>query len=53
LAHELIASLDAFPAAEVEELWRAEAERRQKEIQSGKVTPIPGDEVLRELDALG
>lgn len=34
---------------EIERLWIAEAERRADEIESGKVKPIPGEQVLREI----
>ena len=33
--------------AENERLWLAEAERRQREIQSGQVKALPGEEALR------
>jgi len=35
--------------AEIDELWAAEAERRVAEIENGKVKPIPGEQVFREL----
>jgi hypothetical protein len=34
LAHALLASFDAFPAAGVDEQWLEEAERRFKELDS-------------------
>ncbi len=34
---------------EIDELWAAEAERRVKEIQTGQVKTIPGDEVFSEI----
>ncbi|MDO8879431.1 MAG: addiction module protein [Coriobacteriia bacterium] len=46
LARELLESLDDLPEPEVERLWLEEAERRRVEVQSGKVTPIPMDEVF-------
>ncbi len=35
--------------AENERLWLAEAERRQREIQSGQVEPLQGEEVLQRV----
>lgn len=43
LAEALLASLDE-PDAELDIAWGEEAERRSKEIHSGKVTPIPAAE---------
>ncbi len=34
---------------DIDELWAAEAERRVKEIESGTVKPVPGDEVFRKI----
>jgi putative addiction module component (TIGR02574 family) len=34
---------------QIDELWAAEAERRVAEVESGKVKPIPGEQVFREL----
>jgi len=48
LVDELLKSLNPSEA-EIDELWAAEAERRVSEIESGKVTPIPGEQVFREL----
>ena len=48
LVDELLKSLN--PArGEIDELWAAEAERRVAEIEGGKVKPIPGEQVFREL----
>jgi putative addiction module component (TIGR02574 family) len=33
----------------IDQLWAAEAERRVKEIESGEVKPVPGDEVFRKI----
>jgi putative addiction module component (TIGR02574 family) len=49
LVERLIASLDADP--DVEEAWAAEVERRNAEIESGKVSLIAGSEALAELKA--
>jgi putative addiction module component (TIGR02574 family) len=34
---------------EIDELWAIEAERRVEEIKTGKVEPIPGEEVFKEI----
>jgi putative addiction module component (TIGR02574 family) len=34
---------------EIDALWTKEAERRVKEIKTGKVKTIPGDKVFREI----
>jgi putative addiction module component (TIGR02574 family) len=47
LIDRLIASLDLDPA--VEEAWAAEVERRNAEIESGKVALISGPEALAKL----
>jgi putative addiction module component (TIGR02574 family) len=49
LVERLITSLDADP--EVEEAWAAEIERRQAQIESGAVSPLPGPETLAKLKA--
>ena len=48
LVDELLKSLNPSQA-EIDELWAAEAERRVGEIESGKVKPIPGEQVFQEL----
>jgi putative addiction module component (TIGR02574 family) len=48
LVDELLKSLNPSQA-EIDELWAAEAERRIGEIESGKVKPIPGEQVFKEL----
>jgi putative addiction module component (TIGR02574 family) len=45
LAHRLLDSLDELSEAVVEQLWRAEAARRDAEIDAGAPT-YPVDEVL-------
>ena len=45
LAHRLLDSLDELSEAEVEQLWLAEAVRRNAEIEAGAPT-YPADEVL-------
>lgn len=49
LLDRLIASLDADP--EVQKAWVIEAERRDAEIEEGKVTLVPGEEILARLRA--
>lgn len=51
LARELLGSLDELTEAEIERLWLEEAVRRDEEMASGKVQPIPMDEVFAELRA--
>lgn len=51
LTHALVQSLATLPEAEVSELWLAEAERRDAEMESGQVQGIPGEEVFRRLYA--
>lgn len=51
LARELLVSLDELPEDEVERLWLEEAVRRDEEMASGAVKPIPMDEVFAELRA--
>jgi putative addiction module component (TIGR02574 family) len=50
LAEILLASLDAEvvagPSAEVEALWRAEAERRLDELRRGVVAGVPAETVF-------
>lgn len=36
--------------AEIDELWRIEAERRVEEVRSGKVQTIPGEKVFEEIE---
>lgn len=51
LARELLVSLDDLSEEEVERLWLEEAVRRDHEMASGAVKPIPMDEVFAELRA--
>lgn len=45
--------LDYQVLGRIEQLWIAEAKRRQDEVRSGKVKTIPGPETLRRVrDAL-
>ena len=49
LIERLIASLDVNP--EVEEAWAAEVERRNGEVESGKVSLVSGPEPIAKLKA--
>ena len=51
LAQRLISSLDPEVDADVDKLWREEAERRLRELQSGKVAAIPAEKVVRKARA--
>lgn len=49
LTHTLVQSLDGLSEAELSELWLAETERRDAEMESGQIVGIPGEEVFRRL----
>lgn len=49
LTHALVESLTALSEAQIAELWIEEAERRDAEMDSGRVVGIPGEEVFRRL----
>jgi putative addiction module component (TIGR02574 family) len=51
LAEHLLESLDAEDQKRIDALWAEEAERRDKEIENGTVTPILGEEVMNRLRA--
>lgn len=46
LAHRLVESLSGLSRGELNALWLDEAQRRDAEMESGKVEGIPGDEVF-------
>ncbi len=48
LARALLASLEDLSAAEIERLWVDEAVRRDEEIDAGKVSLRPQNEVLKD-----
>ena len=50
LTRALLESLEDFSEAQNENLWSAEAERRQQEIREGRIKLVPGDEVKTLLD---
>ena len=49
LAEQLLASLDD---TDLEQEWAAEARRRRDEVRSGRVKPIPAEELYRRIDRL-
>ena len=49
LAEHLMWSLDRVDQEEIDAAWLKEIERRDKEIEDGIVTPIPGEEVMARL----
>lgn len=51
LADHLLQSLDAENQKRIDAIWGEEAERRMQEIRDGKVQPIDGELVMRELRA--
>ena len=51
LTHFLVQSLASLPEADFAELWLAEAECRDAEMETGQVVGIPGEEVFRRIRA--
>ena len=49
LAERLVGSLDFSESDEIRKRWIEEAIRRRDEVRSGRVKPIPGEEVLAEV----
>jgi putative addiction module component (TIGR02574 family) len=49
LAEQLVESLAAGESDELPKAWAGEAIRRRDEGRSGKVTSVPGDQVLAEV----
>jgi putative addiction module component (TIGR02574 family) len=49
LAEKIVESLDFAQPDESQQVWAAEAIRRRDEVRSGRVKPIPGDEVPAEV----
>lgn len=49
LAERIVKSLDLTETDEIQRAWAAEAIRRRDEVRSGRVKPIPGEEVLAEV----
>jgi putative addiction module component (TIGR02574 family) len=48
LAEKLVESLDEAELDQIQKRWVAEALRRRDEVRSGRVKPIPGEQVLDE-----
>jgi putative addiction module component (TIGR02574 family) len=51
LADHLLQSLDEENQKRIDAIWGEEAERRMQEIRDGKVQPIDGKLVMKELRA--
>lgn len=51
LLRSLIAELDGPADADVEHAWLLEAQRRHREIVEGRVQPVPGEQVFKNLHA--
>jgi putative addiction module component (TIGR02574 family) len=51
LAHTLAVSLASLSRPQFEELWLAEAARRDAEMESGEVKGIPGEEVFTRIES--
>jgi putative addiction module component (TIGR02574 family) len=51
LAEHLMESLDAEDQENIDALWAVEAARRDRELEDGTVTAIPGEEVLKRLQS--
>jgi putative addiction module component (TIGR02574 family) len=49
LAEHLLDSLNGEDQKRIDALWADEIERRIREVDEGKVIPIPGDEVMERL----
>ena len=47
LAQQLSNSLDEHVDEDIDQAWLEELQRRKDEITSGNVTPVPGEEVLK------
>jgi putative addiction module component (TIGR02574 family) len=50
LAHSLVDSLQALSREQLETLWLDEAERRDQEMESGKVKGIAGEKVFSRIE---
>lgn len=49
LADHLLESLDGKHQKRMDAIWAEEAEKRMQEIRDGKVQPVDGERVMREL----
>ena len=52
LAKKLLLSLDSPSEAEIREDWLMEAYNRARDLDEGKVQPVPAEEVRRKAKAL-
>ncbi|HXD32062.1 MAG TPA: addiction module protein [Pyrinomonadaceae bacterium] len=52
LADKLVESLELEEPDEIQRLWSKEAIRRRDDIRSGRVSAVPGQEVLDEVRRL-
>ena len=51
LAHSLVESLGDLTREKLKALWLDEAERRDDEMETGKVKGIPGEEVFSRIQS--
>jgi putative addiction module component (TIGR02574 family) len=49
LAEHLLDGLNGEDQDRIDALWADEIERRIREVDEGKVTPVPGDQVMDRL----
>jgi putative addiction module component (TIGR02574 family) len=49
LAERLVESLDSAEIDAMQKVWAAEAIRRRDEVRTGRLKPIPGEQVLSEV----
>jgi putative addiction module component (TIGR02574 family) len=52
LADKIVESLDFCEADEIRRAWATESVRRRDEVRSGKIKPVPGEQVLAEVRRL-
>jgi putative addiction module component (TIGR02574 family) len=52
LAQKLLLSLEALSEEELAQAWLVEANRRARELDRGKLQPVPAEEVRRKARAL-
>ena len=52
LAEKLVESLEFSGNDETQALWTTEALRRRDDVRSGRVQPIPGEQVVDEMRRL-
>ncbi|MBI5330204.1 MAG: addiction module protein [Betaproteobacteria bacterium] len=51
LTHFLVQNLATLPEKEFADLWLAEAECRDAEMENGQIEGVPGEEVFRRIRA--